>query len=149
LALLCNILGGPFANSLLNIELREHHGLSYNVEASYTPYSDSGIVAIYFSSDHCHTEQCIELINEQVARLCREPLTPRRLSVAKRQFIAQMAISMEANEGYMLGAGKSYLLYKDIDTLEEAYKKVMAINAEQICSVANDCLSNLSQLIYR
>ena len=48
----------------------------------------------------------------------------------------------------MLGAGKSYLLYKDIDTLEEAYKKVMAITAEQIMGVAQDSLSNLSHLLY-
>ena len=44
MALLVNILGGPSANSLLNIELREKRGLSYNVEATYTPYSDCGIV---------------------------------------------------------------------------------------------------------
>ena len=149
LALLVNILGGPSANSLLNLLLREKYGLSYNVEASYTPYSDSGIVGIYFSSDHANTEQCIELIEEEVARLRSELITPRRLQVAKRQFVAQMAISMESNEGYMLGAGKSYLLYKDIDTLEEAYKKVMAITAEQIMDVAKDSFTNLSRLIYK
>ena len=148
LALLVNILGGPLANSLLNITLREKYGLSYNVEATYTPYSDSGIVGIYFSSDHCHAEQCVELIEAEVARLMREAVTPRRLAVAKRQFVAQMAISMESNEGYMLGVGKSYLLYKDIDTLEEAYKKVMAITSEQIMDVANDNFKNLSRLIY-
>lgn len=149
LALLVNILGGPSANSLLNLLLREKYGLSYNVEASYTPYSDSGIVGIYFSSDHANTEQCIELIEEEIARLRGELITPRRLQVAKRQFVAQMAISMESNEGYMLGAGKSFLLYKDIDTLEEAYKKVMAITAEQIMEVAKDSLANLSRLIYK
>ena len=149
LALALNILGGPSANSLLNILLREKHGLSYNVEATYTPYSDTGIVGIYFSSDHDNAEQCVELIEREVGRLCREHITPRRLAIAKRQFVAQMAISMEANEGYMLGAGKSYLLYKDIDTLEEAYKKVMAITATQICDVAADSLSNLSRLIYK
>lgn len=149
LALLVNILGGPSANSLLNLLLREKYGLSYNVEASYTPYSDSGIVGIYFSSDHANTEQCIELIEEEIARLRSELITPRRLQVAKRQFVAQMAISMESNEGYMLGAGKSFLLYKDIDTLEEAYKKVMAITAEQIMEVAKDSFANLSRLIYK
>lgn len=149
LALLVNILGGPSANSLLNLLLREKYGLSYNVEASYTPYSDSGIVGIYFSSDHANTEQCIELIEEEIARLRGELITPRRLQVAKRQFVAQMAISMESNEGYMLGAGKSFLLYKDIDTLEEAYKKVMAISAEQIMEVAKDSFANLSRLIYK
>lgn len=149
LALMVNILGGPSANSLLNILLREKYGLSYNVEATYTPYSDTGIVGIYFSSDHDNAAQCIELINEEIAKLRTELITPRRLAVAKRQFVAQMAISMEANEGYMLGAGKSFLLYKDIDTLEEAYKKVMAITREQICDVAADSFGSLSQLLYR
>lgn len=149
LALLVNVLGGPSANSLLNILLREKHGLSYNVEATYTPYSDCGIVGIYFSSDHDNAAQCVELIESEIAALCREHITPRRLAIAKRQFVAQMAISMEANEGYMLGAGKSFLLYKDIDTLEEAYKKVMAITATQICDVARECFSDLSRLIYR
>ena len=149
LALALNILGGPSANSLLNLLLREKYGLSYNVEATYTPYSDTGIVGIYFSSDHDNAAQCVELIEGEVARLCREHITSRRLTIAKRQYVAQMAIAMEANEGYMLGAGKSYLLYKDIDTLEEAYKKVMAITATQICDVAADCLGNLSRLIYK
>ena len=149
LALAVNILGGPSANSLLNLQLRERHGLSYNVEATYTPYSDTGIVGIYFSSDHDNADQCIELIEAEIARLMREDITPRRLAIAKRQFVAQMAISMESNEGYMLGAGKSYLLYKDIDTLEEAYKKVMSISATSIRDVANDCFADLSKLLYR
>ena len=149
LALLVNILGGPSANSLLNLTLRERYGLSYNVEATYTPYSDCGIVGIYFSSDHDNAEQCVELIREEVEHLRCDIITPRRLSIAKRQFVAQMAISMESNEGYMLGAGKSYLLYRDIDTLEEAYRKVMAITAEQIREVAEECFGSLSQLIYR
>lgn len=149
LALLVNILGGPSANSLLNIELREKRGLSYNVEATYTPYSDCGIVGIYFSSDHDNGEQCVELIEEAAYRMMREPISARRLAIAKRQFVAQMAISMESNEGYMLGAGKSFLLYKEIDTLEEAYAKVMAISAEQIMDVAKDKFSNLSRLIYK
>lgn len=149
LALLINILGGPSANSLLNILLREKYGLSYNVEATYTPYSDTGIVGIYFSSDHDNAQQCVELIMSEIERLRREIITPRRLSVARRQFVAQMAISMESNEGYMLGAGKSLLLYKDIDTLEEAYKKVMAITAEDIRMVAEECFGSMSQLIYR
>lgn len=149
LALLVNILGGPSANSRLNILLREKYGLSYNVEATYTPYSDTGIVGIYFSSDHDNAERCVALIREEVEALRREPITPRRLAVAKRQFVAQMAISMEVNEGYMLGAGKSLLLYKEIDTLEEAYKKVMVITADDIRAVAEERLGELSQLVYR
>jgi predicted Zn-dependent peptidase len=149
LALMVNILGGPSANSLLNIELREKRGLSYNVETTYTPYSDTGIVGVYFSSDHCNAAQCVELIEQEIYKLGHDGISPRRLAIAKRQFVAQMAISMEANEGYMLGAGKSLLLYNEIDTLEEAYRKVTSITAEQVRDVAADCFSQMSRLIYR
>ncbi|MFI3259451.1 MAG: pitrilysin family protein [Rikenellaceae bacterium] len=149
LALLINILGGPSANSLLNLLVREKHGLTYNVEASYTPYSDSGMVTIYFGCESANAERVVELIYSVIERLRTEELTPRQLSMAKRQFIAQLAISMDSNEGYMLGAGKSFLLHGSIDTVEESYRRLSAITAAQIKEVACDILSNLSTLTYK
>ena len=148
LSLVVNILGGPSANSLLNTVVREKHGLSYNIEASYTPYSDAGIVAIYFSSDHHHADRCVELIEEQLHRLCTEPLTARRLSMAKRQFIAQLAISSENNESYMLGAGKSLLVHDEMDTMAQVYAKIRALTAEQLLAAASETFSDLSQLTW-
>lgn len=149
LALLINILGGPCANSLLNVVVREKNGLSYNIEASYTPYTDSGIVAIYFSSDHDNREQCIDLIDEQMKRLCTTSLTTRQLSMAKKQFIAQLAISMESNEGYMLGTGKGYLLHEDIDTMEQVYTKINALTAINLAEAAEEVFAHTSRLIYK
>lgn len=149
LALLVNLLGGPSANSLLNVEIREKHGLSYNIEASYTPYGDCGIVAIYFSSDQGNTERCIELIDKQLARIRTQPLSARRLSMAKKQFIAQLAISMESNEGYMLGAGKSFLTHDDVDTMEQVYTKIEALSAQELTSVGEEIFTGMSRLIYR
>ena len=149
LSLLINILGGPSANSRLNVVLREKNGLSYNTEATYTPYNDSGMVAIYFSSDHHKAAHCRELIDRELRALRSEPLSARRLAMIKRQFLAQMAISMENNEGYMLGAGKSYLVHDEIDTLEEVYRKVSAVKAEQIMEVAEEIFAKTSTLIYQ
>lgn len=149
LSLLVNILGGPSANSLLNVLLREKNGLSYNIEASYSPYNDCGFVAIYFSSEHDNADQCRELIARQIDLMRRETLSARRLSMSKKQFLAQMAISMENNESYMLGAGKSLLMHDDIDTLEEVYRKVAAVTAQQITDVANEIFSTTSMLMYK
>lgn len=149
LSLLINILGGPSANSRLNILLREKNGLSYNIEAAYTPYNDCGAVAIYFSCDHHNADLCRELIDKELHALRTSRLTSRQLSLIKRQFLAQMAISMENNEGYMLGAGKSYLVHDEIDTLEEVYRKVSAVKAEQIMEVAEEIFSKTSTLIYQ
>lgn len=149
LSLLVNILGGPSANSLLNMEIREKHGLSYNIEATYTPYCDSGLVAIYFSSEHTHAEQCLELIRKHLKQLRTVPLTTRRLSMAKKQFIAQLAISSESNESYMLGAGKSLLAHTEVDTMEQVYAKIRALTASQLTEAAEETFSNMSKLIYR
>lgn len=149
LALLVNILGGPSANSLLNVEVREKHGLTYNIEATYTPYSDTGIVAIYFSSDHANAAQCLELIENQLRLLRSTPLSARRLSMAKKQFIAQLAISGESNESYMLGAGKSLLTHDGMDTMEEVYAKVRALTASQLAEAAEEVFTGMSRLIYK
>ena len=69
--------------------------------------------------------------------------------MTKRHFLAQMAISMENNEGYMLGAGKSLLLHDEIDTLQEVYRKVSAVTAEQIREVAEEIFTDTSTLIYQ
>ena len=149
LSLLVNILGGPSANSRLNIALREKNGLSYNNEAIYTPYSDCGYVAIYFSCDHHNTDLCRDIIAKELNSLRTTTLSPRQMSMTKRQFLAQMAISMENNEGYMLGAGKSLLLHDEIDTLQEVYRKVSAVTAEQIREVAEEIFTDTSTLIYQ
>ena len=145
LALLVNILGGPSANSMLNVTVREKHGLSYSIEGSYTPYGDAGIVAIYFSSDHDNCDRCLELVRGQIDSLRTRRLSTRRLALAKKQF----AISMESNEGYMLGAGKSYLVHSEVDTMEEVYRKISDLQAGELLEVANEVLASPSLLVYR
>ncbi len=149
LALLVNVLGGPSANSLLNVEVREKHGLSYNIEANYIPYGDSGLVAIYFSSEHANEAQCAELVERQLQRLRTTPLTGRQLSMAKKQFIAQLAISSESNENYMLSAGKSLLTHDEIDTMEEVYAKIGALTAAQLTEAAEEVFTKMSRLTYK
>lgn len=107
LALVTNILGGPCANSLLNVVVREKNGLSYNIEASYTPYGDTGIVAIYFSSDHSNAEQCIELIEGQLHKLRTVPLTARQLSMAKNSSSPSWPYRAKATKATCSGRAKA------------------------------------------
>ena len=146
LTLLINLLGGPNANSLLNVLVREKHGLTYNIEASYLPYSDCGLVTIYFSSES-ESRPC-DGVDQSADRPRTTLLTPRQ-PMAKRQFIVQLTISMESNEGYMLGAGKGLLTYGSVDTIEESHRRVAAITAEQIREVARETLVDMSTLTYK
>ena len=150
LSLLVNLLGGPSANSLLNTSVREKHGLSYSIEAGYTPFSDSGIASIYFGTDKDKVDKCLDLIHAELRKVCSNPLSPRQLSMAKKQFVGQLSIAMEGNEGYMLGAAKSYLVYGTVDSMDRIFRKVAAITQEEVLQVANEIFgAPLSSLLYR
>ena len=49
----------------------------------------------------------------------------------------------------MLGIGRSMLVHGEVDTLDEAFKKIEAVTAAQILEVANEVFTNNSTLIYR
>lgn len=149
LALLINTLGGPCANSLLNIAVRERNGLTYNIEANYTPYTDTGAASIYFSSDRDKIDRCRELVAEQIGELCKNSLTARQLAIAKKQYMGQVAIAMESRESYMIGTGKSYLIYNEVEPIEKVYARVEAITREQIADIANEIFGLTSTLIYK
>ena len=93
--LLCNILGGPATNSILNSVLREKNGWVYAVECGYTQYSDTGMVAISLGCDKDNLDKCLNAITKEIAKLQNEPLSERRLKAAKKQLLGQLAISSD------------------------------------------------------
>ena len=150
LSLLNNILGGPGLNSKLNIALREKHGLVYNIESNYTPYTDTGIFNIYFGTDIENLNKCIDLTYREINKLRNKEIGIAQLNRFKNQMIGQLTIASENQENYMLSMGKSYLLYNKVDSLNDFYRKIEAISAKQIIDVANEIFDNnkLSTLIY-
>ena len=69
LSLLVNLLGGTGMNTRLNLNIRERYGLAYNIEASYTPYSDTGVFMIYFGCDRENVDWCLELCKREMKAL--------------------------------------------------------------------------------
>jgi predicted Zn-dependent peptidase len=149
--LLTNILGGPGLNSRLNLGIREKYGFAYNIEAHYTPYTDTGIFLIYLGTAFGYADKSVELVYKELEKLRNKKLGNIQLSNAKKQFIGQMAITYDSNLNEMLSIGKSYLHYNKVDTIEELNKKVELINSEDILEAANIVFSpeTMSQLIYK
>lgn len=148
LALLINMLGGPSANSLLNVSLRERNALTYSVEANITSFCDSGLASIYFGAENKDVEPCLELIDKELSSIRQNGLTARRLSIAKKQYVGQLAIAFEANESYNLGLGKSILTYDSVDAPDEIHRKIMSVTNDDIREVANEIFANQSVLLY-
>jgi len=151
LELLNNILGGPGMNSRLNLALREKHGFTYNIESFYNPYTDTGIVGIYFGTEQEKVERSLKIINREIKQLQNKPLGILQLERAKKQLIGQMAIGSENRSNLMLTIGRSYLLFDKVDPLDKVYEKINAITTQQLLEVANEAFdfNKLSMLIYK
>ena len=149
--LLTNILGGPGMNSLLNLSLREKHGLVYNVESNYQPFTDTGMWSVYFGCDTENATRCEQLVYAELQKLREVPLSENALKKYKLQLMGQMAISSEQKENYALSLGKSFLRYGKIEDLESVKKRIEALTAEKLQEIAIEMYNpdELSVLVYR
>lgn len=149
-AMLCNILGGPASNSLLNAELREKRGWVYGIECNYTQYADTGVVAISFGCDKPNLDGCLKAIDIILAGLREKPLTDARLKAYRKQLLGQLAISSEAGEAQCISLGKSMLAWGEVMSSAETRRILDSITPDQLQAMARRLFdpSNLSSLIY-
>ena len=148
--LLCNILGGPANNAILNSVLREKNGWVYGVECSYTQFADTGMVAISIGCDKANLDKCMEATYKELHKLQAEPLSDRKLKAAKKQLLGQLAISGDNGETQCLSMGKSLLAYGKINGTNETRKQIENISAADIQEVACTVFdtTKLSKLVY-
>ena len=148
--LLCNILGGPANNSILNSVLREKYGWVYGVECGYTQYADTGIVTISLGCDKANLDKCVKAIWKELDKLKSVTLSDRKLKAAKKQLLGQLAISGDNGETQCLSMGKSLLSFGKIAGSKENREMVDGITAEDVRKMACEIFATdrLSRLIY-
>jgi predicted Zn-dependent peptidase len=137
-------------NSRLNLALRERRGYSYSAESHYAPYTDTGAIMIYFSSDPENFRRSLQVTREEIRKLQTKLITDQRLIHSRRQLIGQLAISAENNEHLMLSSGKSFLVFNRLQSLDEIRSKLELITASQLRETAREVLDldKLNMLIF-
>lgn len=138
LYLLNNILGGPGMNSLLNLSLREKHGLVYNVESNYQPFTDTGVWNVYFGCDPENADKCEQLVYAELQKMREQLISEKALKKYKLQLLGQMAIASENKESLALNIGKSYMRYGKIYEQDELRNQLESIRAEDLQRVARE-----------
>lgn len=148
--LLINILGGPSMNSRLNLSLREKHGFVYGIDASYTPYYETGSLGIYFATDPKNLKKSLKLIDKEFDLLKKKPMGYMQLHKAKQQLKGQLAMSEENNNAIMLMMAKSMLDMNKIPDINELFEQIDSASAEQLMELAraNFDKDKMSQLTF-
>ena len=83
--------------------------------------------------------------------MMQKPLSATQLTTAKRQLKGQIAIACDNREQFALDFGRSYLHHGHERNLEELYRRIDAITAEDIQKVANELFATerLTTLIFK
>ncbi|MBB6324515.1 putative Zn-dependent peptidase [Algoriphagus iocasae] len=151
LFLLNNILGGPSMNSRLNLTLREKYGYVYNIESSYSPFSDTGFFGVYFGTEEKTLKKAQSLVMKEMYKLQTKKLGTVQLHMAKEQAIGQMAMAEENYAGLMLVYGKSLLDHGKVDPLESIFDKIRNTSADELQEIAMEIFlpENMSFLTYK
>ncbi len=150
LRLLNNLLGGPGMNSRLNLNIREKHGITYNLESHYSAYSDTGLFLIYLGTDQKYLNRTIKLVKTELKKLREKKLGTLQLHKAKLQLMGYQAISYESNNNKLIGYGKSFLIFNEVKSLRDIHKEVDALTSSQLLEIANEVFDEkaLSMVLY-
>ncbi|SHG78308.1 M16 family metallopeptidase [Pedobacter caeni] len=150
LLLLNNLLGGTGMSSILNLQIREKHGIAYTIETGYSPLSDTGIFTLYFGTDQEKVDKALSLIFREFKKIKDHPLTEVQLQKSKNKFIGQIALGEENRIGLIISMAKSLIDYNKIDDLQTVFNKIQAVTTTDMANIANEILdeSNLTSLTF-
>jgi predicted Zn-dependent peptidase len=99
--LVFNTLFGESMSSRLFQRLREERGLCYSVSSFRTYFTDVSLWTIYANTIPSLLHSLVEAINEELARLHREPPTDGEIEDAKSQLRGNMILAREDMENRM------------------------------------------------
>lgn len=141
LMLLNNYFGGNGMSSVLNLQIREKHGIAYTIESNFSPLSDTGIFSIYFGTDKEKHAKALSLIFKEIKKLREKPLNDLQLQKAKNKFIGQIALGEENRIGLIISMAKSLIDHNRIDALETVFNKINNVTTKEIAEIADDVLA--------
>src|SRR5690606_35594348 len=126
LLVLNNMLGGFGMSSILNLSIREKHGIAYTIESNYSLYSDTGLFTIYLGTDAEKADKAKKLVFKELDKLKTKGISENQLLKAKNKFKGQIALAEENRMSMIIAVAKNIMDYNRVITLEEVFEKIDA-----------------------
>lgn len=150
LLLLNNMLGGFGMSSILNLSIREKHGIAYTIESNYTVFSDTGLFTIYFGTDEEKVKRAKKLIFKELDKLKSKGVTEGQLQKAKNKFKGQIALAEENRMSMIIAVAKNIMDYDRVISLPEVFEKIDQVSTAELLEISRDIFedSKLSSLVF-
>ncbi len=135
LSVLNTILGGSMSSRLFS-EIREKRGLAYTVRSGGDAYRDAGYSYVRAGVEPKNINKTIAIVQKELEKMVKKGVSKRELADAKTHIRGSMQLSLEDSSTVANYYAKQALFADKIETPEQRLKKVDAVTAEQIMSVA-------------
>lgn len=136
LQILTHLLGGDALSSRLNLRVRERNALVYGIEAQYTPYTDCGLLYLYFTCAENTRHKVLALVEKELHKLQNSPLSGSAMRYARNQFSGRLLLGEENRQGLMLTLGQAVLDHGEVETLPQLLDRVRQITAGELLEEA-------------
>ncbi|MFA6571577.1 MAG: pitrilysin family protein [Bacteroidota bacterium] len=146
-----NILFGDGTSSRLYQNLREKHGLAYNVYSSLILMSDCGEFYIYAATDTKKLDKVEKMIRDEIINLLDKKITKEEISRAKEQLKASTIMELESMSSRMQILGRNELLSGTYEDTPSIIRDIDSITTHRIRAIAQKyfLLEDWSTVIFR
>jgi predicted Zn-dependent peptidase len=129
------LLGGGLSSRLFQ-NVREKHGLAYNVFSELSPYSDSGCLSIYAATAPATARALLEAVLGELRRLKCEEVASSELERSKRYLKGSLMLSLESSSSRMAHLARQEMFLGQPMELDTLIERVDRVSVEDIRRVA-------------
>jgi predicted Zn-dependent peptidase len=136
--LVLNTLLGSGMSSRLFQNIREKYGLAYSVYSFIDFLQDTGIFGVYIGTDKNKIDDSIELINQELDKLRKEPVSDEELQRTKSQLKGNLMLGLESTSSRMNRLAKMEIYLEKYYTLDDTLIEIERVNSKDILDIANE-----------
>lgn len=133
---LLNIVLGEGMSSRLFLEIRERHGLAYDVHSYTNQYVDAGSLVIYAGVDPSRIDEAVRACLGELGRLL-DPVPEDELARAKEFWKGRMLLRLEDSRSIASWLGAQEVLLDRIETVDDVIAQVDRIEAADVQRLAH------------
>jgi predicted Zn-dependent peptidase len=139
LSIIDTILGGGMSSRLFQ-EIREKRGLAYAVYSFHALYQDTGQFAIYAGTRPSNCEQVVNMIRDEVDRVCANGVTPEELDRAQSSIMGHLVLGLESTRNRMTRLGKNEVTGGEMLSVDEIVRRISDVTLDDVSRVSADIL---------
>jgi predicted Zn-dependent peptidase len=139
LLLLQCVLGDGMSSRLFQ-NLREEHGLVYNIFSNPEFLAREGLFTIGFATEPKNLDKAVREVGRELRKLRERGLSAKELDFAKKNVTGGILLGLESTNTRMAALARRLLGGDPDETLERVVQRLQAVTQEQIRHCAREVL---------